>query len=243
MSRPLILTIAGFDPSSGAGLSADLKTIEQLGGYGLAICSALTLQTENEFASIQWRASIHLKEELTFLLSRYPVNVLKTGILPSTGLLKELLITAHALQPHLKVVVDPVMRSTTGQSFSDHDYLDAELLRHVTVLTPNLSEWSAIENGSVVNKTETFVNTALYLKSVDNEIPGVDELYIGGECKRLTSAVASVFEKHGSGCVLASAIATELAKGATLEKACTTAKCYTETFLNSHPSKLGYHAA
>ena len=243
MSRPLILTIAGFDPSSGAGLSADLKTIEQLGGYGLSICSAHTLQTENEFVSLHWRETSLLIEELRFLLSRYQVAVIKTGILPSTRVLRALLETALSLQPHLKVVVDPVIRSTTGHSFGDHDYLDAELLRHITVLTPNLSEWLLIENNRALNKTDYFVDTALYLKSADTEIAGVDELYYGGACQRFLPMAHSIFEKHGSGCVLASAIATELAKGATIELACIAAKRYTERFLNSHPSKLGYHAA
>lgn len=62
--RPFVLTIAGFDPSCGAGLTADIKTFEQLKVYGLAICTGLTLQTEDEFRSVNWRSLEEVKTEL-----------------------------------------------------------------------------------------------------------------------------------------------------------------------------------
>ncbi len=243
MSRPIILTIAGFDPCSGAGLTADIKTIEQMGGYGMALCSGWTLQTENEFVSMEWRASDILKQELQFMLNRYQVAVIKTGILPSTTLLFELLELAHALQPSIQVVVDPVLQSTTGHHFSDHAYLDSNLLRHITVITPNLTEWQRIENGQAIDKQIHFKSTALYLKSASKEQPGLDELYYNGHCLAIQPTQQTVYEKHGSGCVLASAIATGLAKGESVEAACMNGKRYTENYLISHPSKLGYHAA
>ena len=78
--RNYALTIAGFDPSNGAGLTADIKTFEQHKIYGLSVCTAITLQTEDHFYEIRWEKIEDVIKSLKILLEKYPVSVVKTGI-------------------------------------------------------------------------------------------------------------------------------------------------------------------
>ena len=75
--KPFVLTVAGFDPCSGAGLSADLKTFEQIGVYGLAVCTGLTLQTESKFYSVEWRKLEDVSHEIMILFDNYNVKSVK----------------------------------------------------------------------------------------------------------------------------------------------------------------------
>jgi len=244
MLRPNVLTIAGFDPSSGAGLSADLKTIEQMGGYGLGICTGLTLQSEREFVRMEWRPLEKILDEVSFMLRSYRVSVIKTGILPSTEVLLNLLEHIHTIDSKIKVVVDPVLTSTTGHQFTDISFADNNLLRHIHLITPNLQEWKAISLNGQFSINDFAKYTSLLLKSVDPiNKPGVDHLYFENHLIELKPTHDAPFPKHGSGCVLASAIATSLALGNSIETSCRLGKNYVTQFLNSNTFKLGYHAA
>lgn len=244
MLRPNVLTIAGFDPSSGAGLSADLKTIEQMGGYGLGICTGLTLQSESEFVRMEWRPLEKIIDEVSFMLRSYQVSVIKTGILPSTHVLLNLLEHIHTIDSKIKVVVDPVLTSTTGHNFTDVSFADNKLLSHIHLITPNTREWEAISLNGRFTIDEFVKYTSILLKSVDPiNKPGVDHLYLEDQVHELTPTHDAPFPKHGSGCVLASAIATSLALGNGLETSCRIGKNYVTQFLNSNILKLGYHAA
>ena len=81
--RKYALTIAGFDPCNGAGLTADIKTFEQHKVYGLSVCTAITLQTEDVFLNIRWEKIENIINSIEVLLNKYPVSAVKTGILPS----------------------------------------------------------------------------------------------------------------------------------------------------------------
>ena len=87
--RKYVMTVAGFDPSGGAGLLADVKTFEQCGVYGLGVNTANTLQTADKFHSIEWSKLNDVLKAIEVLLSEYPVSVVKTGIMPSFDFLYE----------------------------------------------------------------------------------------------------------------------------------------------------------
>src|SRR5690606_29839467 len=88
--RSYAVTIAGLDPSGGAGLTADIKTFEQHSIQGLAVCSAVTQQTEDRFFGLRWEKTSDILETLGILLDRYPVSAIKTGILPSIETLRDI---------------------------------------------------------------------------------------------------------------------------------------------------------
>ena len=89
-SRPFVLTIAGFDPSGGAGVLADAKTFEQHRVYGFAVNTGNTIQTENEFYEMQWTDIDFILKSLDKLLQNYTVKAVKIGIVPSLDYLKEI---------------------------------------------------------------------------------------------------------------------------------------------------------
>jgi len=111
--RPYVLTIAGLDPGSGAGLTADIKTFEQLKVYGLAVCTGLTLQTEDEFISVSWRKIDDVKKEVDLLLFKYPVKVVKFGIVPSFDFLDQLVTFIKNFNEDIQIIVDPIWQSST----------------------------------------------------------------------------------------------------------------------------------
>jgi len=142
------MSIAGFDPSGGAGLLADIKTFEQHGVYGLGVITANTLQTEDRFYSVHW---IELKEVLKaidVLLTSYPVSAVKTGIVPSFDYFFEIIKHIKKLQPEIKIVVDPIIQSTTGFDFMINPQGFKNFAGLVHLITPNISEAMLLTNNN-----------------------------------------------------------------------------------------------
>src|SRR6187431_1237109 len=112
-NRPIVLTIAGFDPSGGAGVLADIKTFEQHKVYGFAINTANTIQTENEFHKIEWATIDFVLESITTLLGNYAVNAVKIGIVPSLDYLSKIVFCLKYHSSNIKIIWDPILKSST----------------------------------------------------------------------------------------------------------------------------------
>src|SRR3989338_7600616 len=109
--RSHILTIAGFDPSGGAGILADIKTFEQHRLLGMAVNTANTVQNDEEFLAVNWRSETEIFDQLDVLLKRFSFPVVKVGLLPSFGLLVDL---KKRLGHKTKIVWDPVLSASAG---------------------------------------------------------------------------------------------------------------------------------
>lgn len=248
-NRPIAMSIAGMDPCGGAGLLADVKTFEQHKVYGLGVSTAQTLQTENEFLSIRWEEEVNVIQAVHHMLESYEVSAAKIGIVESIEALYNIVSAIHSSNPDIKIIVDPVIRSTTEFNFWSKgvdESLFEELLRKITLITPNYKEVVQLTNNINAKQAAQRLSEycAVLLKGGHNdEEQGVDYLYITGAVKRLDPDVVTVFPKHGSGCVLSAAIASNLALGLHLTTACIKAKAFTEKFLISNPSLLGYHVS
>jgi hydroxymethylpyrimidine/phosphomethylpyrimidine kinase len=246
--RPYVLTIAGLDPCSGAGLTADIKTFEQLKVYGLAVCTGLTLQTEDEFISVTWRNIDEVKKEIDLLLFKYPVKVVKFGIVPSFDFLNRLVTFIKTFNPEILIIVDPIWQSSTGVIFNpDSVALDKKFLQKITLLTPNVPELKFMSKGK---NTDEFISDLIQYTNVllkgghKKKDVGIDTLYQKETSTDLISFTeGTVYPKHGSGCVLSASIASHLALGRGLKESCFAAKNYIEKFLQSNKSLLGFHAA
>jgi hydroxymethylpyrimidine/phosphomethylpyrimidine kinase len=245
--RPYVLTIAGLDPSSGAGLTADIKTFEQLKVYGLAVCTGLTLQTEDEFLSVKWRDIDEVKIEIELLLNKYPVKAIKFGIVPSFEFLSQLINSIKNKYPQIKIVVDPVWKSSTGFVLNESGIiLNESFLKQITLITPNVPELEFMCHG---NDTTEFINNFAQFSNIlvkgghNKEKVGVDTLYQKNKITELVSHQKNIWSKHGSGCVLSAAITANLTLGKDLKEACSLAKNYIEKYLSSNNSLLGYHVA
>jgi len=244
--RPFVLTVAGFDPCSGAGLTADIKTFEQLKTYGLAVCTGLTMQTHGEFIAVEWRSAEEVNKEIELLLKVYPVKAVKFGIVPSFDFLNKLVNTIKKNNSGISIVVDPVGKSSTGFSLNESSVFGKNFLQKVTLFTPNVPELELMSNGKDIHEfiIEFVSHSNLLLKGGHKKVDlGIDTLYLKDETVDLLTFQDGIYPKHGSGCVLSAAITAYLALGKDVKEACFLAKNYIEKFLSSNKSLLGYHVA
>jgi len=240
-NRPIVLSIAGFDPSGGAGILADIKTFEQHKVNGFGACTALTCQNDSEFHKLEWVDDKLLFEQISTLINKFEISAVKIGIFKSLSLLKEVILQVKKAQKEVKIVVDPVLKATAGfiiQKDLNPDHLKF-IIENSTVITPNYNELCFLEE--VLNANVTQYGNILIKGGHNPERPGIDILFENKRATEITSGVEHVFQKHGSGCVLSSSIAARLALGYNLLESCQLAKTYTETFLNSNSTLLGYH--
>lgn len=246
-SRPFVLSIAGFDPSAGAGVLADIKTFEQHQVYGLSIITANTIQTEDSFHTIQWTDLNFVLNSIEKLFKAYDIKAVKIAIVPSLDYLKSIVEEIRKHSAEVKIIWDTVLKSTTEFEFISIENQSEliHILEKIDLITPNYKEiqkllpqkTSAEHIAKMLSK-----HCALLLKGGHNqESIGTDYLYTSEEQIILTPNTINVVEKHGSGCVLSSAITANLALNHDLPKSCQEAKLYIEHYLNTNNTKLGYH--
>lgn len=253
--RPYILIIAGFDPSSGAGLTADIKTIEALKGYGLAACTSNTIQNDIELKACCWVDVEVIKNQIEILFDRFTIEFVKIGIVQNWKVLNEIIDVLLEKNKKIKIVLDPILRSSSDFDFhkSENDSSDLDvkqnnfenILEKIYLLTPNYQEIEKLYIDKTIEETIVHISskTNLLLKGGHRkENVGKDELFTRkGKHFTLNAKEQNVSEKHGSGCILSSAVITYLGLGFPLLKACFRAKRYTEKVLSSNDTLLGYH--
>lgn len=246
-NRPFVLTIAGFDPSGGAGILADAKTFEQHRVYGFAINTGNTIQTENEFFEMQWTDLAFVLKSMEKLFQNYNIKAVKIGIIPTLDYLKEIVSLVRKLSPQTNIIWDTVLKSSTEFDFiniGNQTFL-IEILKEINLITPNYNEilqLSSREKTPVEIALQLSKHCPTLLKGGHNPFTvGTDYLYTENETFRLAPNNTVISEKHGSGCVLSSAITANIALEQDLKTACSNAKKYIETYLQSNQTKLGYH--
>lgn len=242
--RPYVISIAGFDPSGGAGLLSDSKTFEQSKVIGLGVCTALTLQTAAKCLSLEWRPIDEVTEAIQMLMENYLILAVKIGIVKDAEFLNKIIETLKKANPEVKIVWDPVLKSTSEFSFFDTETLHQlkSTVNQLSLITPNYNEYGVLKENNLLPDTN---KCALLIKGGHREDHlGTDILVENGKETLLvpTEDNTIYFPKHGSGCVLSSAITAELAKGEKRETACRNGKLYIEKFLKSNPSLLGTHS-
>lgn len=246
-NRPIVMSIAGFDPCGGAGILADIKTFEQHNVYGLAINTAQTVQTENDFISIRWEAEDDILKALETMLAHYDVMTVKIGIVENIGTLNKIVSFIHQKNNEIKIIIDTVIKSTSGFEFRNEKTNETQLCETLSqsfLITPNYNEalqlMAADNSKDAAQKLANYCNVLLKGGHNREEI-GVDYLYTKNKIKRLVPSTKTISTKHGSGCVLSAAITANLALGFDLVTSCTRAKKYIEQFLVSNNTLLGNH--
>lgn len=247
LERPIVLSIAGLDPSAGAGLLADIKTFEQHKVYGLGISTAQTIQTEEKFFSIKWEKQEDILTAIEKMLLHYDVMAVKIGIVENISILNEMVSLINKANTEIKIVVDPVIKSSTGFKFWGEKFNQAiffNMMSKILLITPNYNEAMQLLPSSnakeAAQKLSAHCNVLLK-GGHNNEETGVDYLYTKNQVMKLEATTTGLSAKHGSGCVLSSAITANLALGSDLVIACENAKKYIEQFINSNETLLGYH--
>lgn len=235
-STPVILTIAGFDPSGGAGIAADLKTFAAHNCYGVAAITALTVQNTQTVRSVHPVESNVLKESVESVLEDKQIRAVKIGMLGNRANV-QVVCDLLDQNPSLPAVLDPVVRSSSGLELLDAagvEFMRAHLLSRVAVVTPNLGE-AAILTGTKIENVEGMKAAAHQLieagaravvvtgghldKAVDVFFDGKDlETFVGDRIKPDNT--------HGTGCTFSSAVAANLALGRQLRDAVMLSKAY-----------------
>lgn len=247
-TRPYVVSIAGFDPSAGAGVLADCKTFEQHEVYGFGVCSAMTIQNDSECIDVRWLRADDIIEQLQPLTKKFSISACKIGIIQSLDVLQPVLQFLRANNPHMHIVWDPVLNASAGYAF--HAGMDAQqlqaLLAQVDLLTPNYEEWQQMQalcKYPLIAGDQATVCAILLKGGHRADARGTDILYERNEYTVMPSGITTACPKHGSGCVLSAAIAARLALSYGLKDACRLSKQYTERFLNSSDTLLGHHYA
>jgi len=243
--KPYVLSIAGFDPSAGAGLLADIKTFENNGVYGMSVVSALTWQNDVDFERVEWMSIEKIITQTEVLLKRFQIRFIKIGLIQSMEVLKELLdyLTGRIEDP--VIIYDPILKASAGFVF--HNGLQAQLqevLQSIYCITPNIPEAQELFGGDDLQaKLEMqSKNVNIYLKGGHgDESTALDMLFTNDHTYAFSNDRLEKGEKHGSGCVLSSALAAQLALGKDLPTAAELANAYTYQFLASNETLLGYH--
>ncbi len=230
-----ILTIAGSDSGGGAGIQADLKAITLLGGYGMSVITALTAQNTVGVQGIYNIPVPFIERQIDSVLSDIGADAIKTGMLANQEIIEA--VSKKIKQYHIKkVVVDPVMISKSGALLLQEDAKSAlikKLIPLAWVVTPNLMEASTL-TGLKVNSLDEMKKAAyrifqLGAKNVvvkGGHLKGmaVDLLFDGKNYIEIKGKRIETKNTHGTGCTFASAIATQLAKGDSVEEAVRKAK-------------------
>jgi hydroxymethylpyrimidine kinase/phosphomethylpyrimidine kinase len=236
MAPPLLLTIAGFDPSCGAGIAADLKTFAAHGCYGLAAITSLTVQSTEGVQAVHNTPSAELREQLEVLLKDCDIAAVKIGMLGNRG---NAAVVAEFLDTHkfAHVVHDPVMKSSSGAELLDAagiKYVATELLERSSVITPNVPEAEILTGLTIkdvagmeaaARKIVEMGAHAVIVKGGHME-RAVDVLFDGENITQLGGDKVKADNNHGTGCTFASAIAAQLATGRGLVEAVMLAKAY-----------------
>ncbi|MGA2846082.1 MAG: bifunctional hydroxymethylpyrimidine kinase/phosphomethylpyrimidine kinase [Candidatus Acidiferrales bacterium] len=234
---PILLTIAGFDPSCGAGVAADLKTFAAHNCYGVAAVTALTVQSTQGVISVHATPSATLRAQLDALVDDVVIAGVKIGMLTNRG-------NASAVTEFLDkykfthVVLDPVFRPTAGDAelldTSGLKFVRDELLKRVSVITPNLPEAEFLTGMEVKDlssmkaagqKLIEMGARAVVVTGGHLEKP-IDVFCVGTEVETFGGDHVKSPNTHGSGCTFSSAILSQLACGQQLREAVILAKAY-----------------
>jgi hydroxymethylpyrimidine/phosphomethylpyrimidine kinase len=250
LAPPVVLTIAGFDPSSGAGVSADIKTIAAHGCYGIACITALTVQSTAGVRRVEAVDAGLVAETLTELASDVQIAAVHIGMLGSAKVVRAVVdfLVAHKIP---NVVLDPVLKSSSGAALVDSAgarLLIDKLLPLSTIVTPNIDEASSL-TGLPVTDPEQMRAAAKKLHEMGASAvvvtgghleKAIDLLSFTGsrgiEQELFKSARLKSSSTHGTGCAFATAVACHLAMGRGLPEAVLLAKAYVAAAIgNAHP--------
>ena len=252
---PKVLTIAGSDSGGGAGLQADLKVITALGGYGMSVITAITAQNTLGVTRIQDVDLDVVEAQMDAVFADIGVDIVKIGMLASPEIVQTV---ARTLRKYgiKKVVLDPVLRATSGASLGGDDTAQAiikELFPLALLVTPNMDEASlllgrdvagpddfklaaqelldmgpqaVLIKGGHLDRTHTQITDYLIWRTIEDDL----EVIQSKEFKHYRVNTANT---HGTGCSLASAIATYLAAGHDLPHAVAKAIAYVEAGLEA----------
>ena len=243
--KPVVLTISGFDPSGGAGIIADIRTIESFGCTAVAAITSITFQNSAKYFGAVHQPADLVRKELEAIVIDCSIRAVKIGMLPTAEIVSQMAWLIGELNLPAPVV-DPVMRSTTGGQLMSDDAFElfvSELMPRARIVTPNIPEAEKLAGIKIENEEgmqqaaarirELGARAVLvkggHLKEQRSDSRGqrseaIDLLDDNGQVTVFRSEWIEAPNVRGTGCILSSAIAAQLANGSDLKDAVTTAR-------------------
>ena len=212
----IVMSIAGVDPSGGAGVLTDIKAFQAIGVYGTGVVTALTAQNPYKFFSTMPIPEEYIEEQIDSVLDAYEVEFIKTGMLYSPEIIK--MVSKKIEQYDLKAVVDPVMVATSGGDLTREDLAKAMnkyLLPKSILTTPNISEAEKLTDSKIASKEDAIEASKLIGCNniiTGGHLDGINTINIDGEVYTIKQELIETDNLHGTGCNLSSAITAYLAK-------------------------------
>lgn len=258
-TKPVALTVAGSDPSGGAGIQADLKTFHQFGVYGEAVITLLTVQNTVRVDRVECLAPDLVLEQLRAVLEDIRPAAAKTGALGGLSIVEA--VAAAAAEFDFPLVVDPVMISKHGAPLVSEEARRAvaeRLLPRAFLITPNLHEAAALTGFQVCDLAGmrraaealcAMGARAALVKGGHLEGRATDVLFAEGRWHEFPAPRLETVHTHGTGCTYSAAITAGLALGAPLPEAVRTAKAYITEAIRTNPGlgrgsgPVNHHAA
>jgi hydroxymethylpyrimidine/phosphomethylpyrimidine kinase len=240
-----VLIVAGSDSGGGAGIQADIKTVTALGGYAATAITALTAQnTLGVFGIVPVEPSF-VRQQIDAVLGDIGADCIKTGMLYDEAII-DVVIESLAAAPHVPIVVDPVMVATSGAALLEARAVDAlkRLMARAAVVTPNIPEAEALLGRRI--SADDMHDAAVAIAALGAKIVMLkgghlagntvrDVVAEGGESWVLESPRIATRHTHGTGCTLASAIATGLAQGMAPRAAIARAHAFVQQAIRTAP--------
>lgn len=243
------LTIAGTDPTGGAGIQADLKTFQELKTYGMSVITSVVAQNTLGVQGIHHVPLEMIDKQLHSVFSDVPVHACKTGMISNIDMME--VIKKHIKDKDIPYIVDPVMVATSGDALIDEEarsFLWEELFPLSTIVTPNLPEAEFITGREIstidemkeaaqqiVEETKT---KAALVKGGHLTGDATDVLYDGDKFLTFTEKRIETKNNHGTGCTLSAAITAYVSKGVSLTEAVKKGKSYVTEALR-HSIEIG----
>ena len=214
------ISIAGFDPSGGAGIISDMKTFSSLGIHGTGVITALTAQNPLKVFSLQPIATDYIEEQIDSIFDGYGKDISygKTGMLYSEEIVK---IVAKKIKEYdLKIVVDPVMVASAGDDLSKSEIaksLKKYLLPHSLLVTPNIHEAELLSGIKIATENDAIAAAEKIGKICDvvitgGHLEGINTIAIDGKIDILKKDLIKTENTHGSGCTFSAAIVAFMVK-------------------------------
>jgi hydroxymethylpyrimidine/phosphomethylpyrimidine kinase len=257
--KPVALTIAGSDPSGGAGIQADLKTFHQFGVYGEAAITLVTVQNSVSFEAVEYLSADLVAAQIRAVLSDIPPDAAKTGALGTREIIEAVADLARSFR--FPLVVDPVLTGKHGGALLSRDAIEAlktKLLPRAYLITPNLEEASLLTGSEVrdaagmraaANQLRSMGAQAVLVKGGHLSGTPVDVLLWDRGFEEFSGERIESRHTHGTGCTFSAAITALLATGHGLQEAIRSAKEYVTEAIRTNPGlgagtgPLNHHAA
>lgn len=237
--RAVALTIAGSDPSGGAGIQADLKTFHQFGVYGEAVVTLVTVQNTTRVSRVEMMPEDLVLAQIEAVVEDIPPMAAKTGALGTPEMVRA--VARAAARFRFPLVVDPVMVSKHGAPLGGGAWED--LLPYAALVTPNLPEAEALTGTSemrvAAERLVAMGARAALIKGGHREGDALDVLFDGRELIEFPAPRIETRHTHGTGCTYSAAITAGLARGLVLRDAVARAKRFIDAAIRTNPGLGG----